>query len=904
MERGGDLASIADKEEEEFIEAEVISEADNYWLGLDDQSVEGQFEWVDRIPVLYTKWSNLEPDDGTMKTGSLNHDEDCTIIKPGMEWSDVRCWNEYKYICKNSNDKTSHKPLYEEELNKLNEHVQAPDIPNTAHLPSASVANNVLSTSSRSSTNVNNDIGSENKNLQNKSIGRFTDVPLKESVGMNNTENLRDIETELGKKSNSRDLSPALSHFKEVHAGGNGGPSTQIIKQAFNLQQEKAVSSDRITPDRKDGLLGSGQEVDFVSLQSKALGDTGYTTNNLLTNINNLNSPFGPNVTTSSDDGNSPKLLNFLANPHFNLAKSIAEKIAPDIVKDYSAKFYPDILLVQNICGKTCGDAAAQMKLGNAKELGDVCGRSCANSLLSMNPMEFMTVIGKIRDGEKSKDDEKFKNARQLAIDAVNKILAPLVGTKKPLSVQNFNSETNEKPSRKPEEEVVAQNEPQKQEPKKEGQTNLVEQPEHVMMSFPGEYPFIHGTSYYEHGYTIPDAVSPVTVDNTYTYPISLPVPSIVPSSASDSIDNSSVHKQPSVSQNIPDSAPMPLEYGKNKQTSDDKNYKDEFLKADSSAADAGKKDTYKGEDDEMFTISMRKKKKHSRGRRLRKQEEWKDHDHQNTHPFEDENNSVPSITEGDNLKAFETLAKEMKNFVHEKHIKTKSKNKNKDDEDLEDFIKNKLSEGEDVVDVIGHAAAKFQNSNGKKSHHSKKKSYGKDLKQYKIKKLKWLRNKVTEYKDYLQELAANFQPDNAHDAITSSRSFNLPDQGPDENEITEHVQYATQNDNFDHKTAADILANDETKESSDNGQTANEVIEEASEENLKDKDERSRIEQLDTDLQDIIDEKPLRHSGTPFKKNVKDRTEFKSVDGMGFEDYLKGSGRDIFSTILLDNTT
>lgn len=49
MERGGDLASIADKEEEEFLEAEVISEADNYWLGLDDQTVEGQFEWVDRL---------------------------------------------------------------------------------------------------------------------------------------------------------------------------------------------------------------------------------------------------------------------------------------------------------------------------------------------------------------------------------------------------------------------------------------------------------------------------------------------------------------------------------------------------------------------------------------------------------------------------------------------------------------------------------------------------------------------------------------------------------------------------------------------------------------------------------------------------------------------------------------
>lgn len=46
-ERGGDLTSIADVEEQEFISTNVIQEPDNYWIGLDDQEVEGTFEWVD-----------------------------------------------------------------------------------------------------------------------------------------------------------------------------------------------------------------------------------------------------------------------------------------------------------------------------------------------------------------------------------------------------------------------------------------------------------------------------------------------------------------------------------------------------------------------------------------------------------------------------------------------------------------------------------------------------------------------------------------------------------------------------------------------------------------------------------------------------------------------------------------
>lgn len=48
QERNGDLTSIKDEDEQNFIANTVISEPDDYWIGLDDTWSEGDFEWVDR----------------------------------------------------------------------------------------------------------------------------------------------------------------------------------------------------------------------------------------------------------------------------------------------------------------------------------------------------------------------------------------------------------------------------------------------------------------------------------------------------------------------------------------------------------------------------------------------------------------------------------------------------------------------------------------------------------------------------------------------------------------------------------------------------------------------------------------------------------------------------------------
>lgn len=44
----GDLATISNAKEQDFVMNEVVIEANDYWIGLDDRVNEGNFQWVDR----------------------------------------------------------------------------------------------------------------------------------------------------------------------------------------------------------------------------------------------------------------------------------------------------------------------------------------------------------------------------------------------------------------------------------------------------------------------------------------------------------------------------------------------------------------------------------------------------------------------------------------------------------------------------------------------------------------------------------------------------------------------------------------------------------------------------------------------------------------------------------------
>merc|ERR1719282_1439731 len=56
---GGYLVNI-EAEAEELLLEEQLDPAKIYWIGLNDQRVEGQFEWTETPEVTYTKWDRYQ----------------------------------------------------------------------------------------------------------------------------------------------------------------------------------------------------------------------------------------------------------------------------------------------------------------------------------------------------------------------------------------------------------------------------------------------------------------------------------------------------------------------------------------------------------------------------------------------------------------------------------------------------------------------------------------------------------------------------------------------------------------------------------------------------------------------------------------------------------------------------
>ncbi|XP_033841443.2 macrophage mannose receptor 1 [Periophthalmus magnuspinnatus] len=93
---GGDLASIANIEEQSFIVSQMgYLPTDVIWIGLNDQKNSLLFEWSDRSPVTYTNWLSDEPSHAT------NLQEDCVLIRgKDGKWGDHMCEKTFGYICK------------------------------------------------------------------------------------------------------------------------------------------------------------------------------------------------------------------------------------------------------------------------------------------------------------------------------------------------------------------------------------------------------------------------------------------------------------------------------------------------------------------------------------------------------------------------------------------------------------------------------------------------------------------------------------------------------------------------------------------------------------------------------------------------------------------------------------
>ncbi|XP_052782378.1 perlucin-like [Mya arenaria] len=94
---GGHLAEVNDVIEGKYLSGRVTALGEEFWIGLEDKAVEGEWMWASSRTMLepdaYTNWGPNEPNGVSS--------ENCVFYHPSSNsyWADAACTRAQKYIC-------------------------------------------------------------------------------------------------------------------------------------------------------------------------------------------------------------------------------------------------------------------------------------------------------------------------------------------------------------------------------------------------------------------------------------------------------------------------------------------------------------------------------------------------------------------------------------------------------------------------------------------------------------------------------------------------------------------------------------------------------------------------------------------------------------------------------------